>query len=182
MKLTLKNIGKIGTASVEINGITVIAGENNTGKSTIGRALFAVFNSFCNVQTQIEAERIASIENLLNRMYMNVGIRFTRTANTADIARTIVSHIDEYRQSELPDMQKSIIALLSQYIDVKVESFDDNTAADTVLRIKDVLNVSDVDFLKSVLERNLDAEFNEQVCNKFSEDDGEIQLQIKDSI
>ena len=27
MKLTLKNIGKIGTASVEINGITVIAGE-----------------------------------------------------------------------------------------------------------------------------------------------------------
>lgn len=182
MKLTLKNIGKIGTASVEINGITVIAGENNTGKSTIGRALFAVFNSFCNVQTQIEAERIASIENLLNRMYMNVGIRFTRTANTADIARTIVSHIDEYRQSELPDMQKSIIALLSQYIDVKVESFDDNTAADTVLRIKDVLNVSDVDFLKSVLERNLDAEFNEQVCNIFSEDDGEIQLQIKDSI
>ena len=182
MKLTLKNIGKIGTASVEINGITVIAGENNTGKSTIGRALFAVFNSFCNVQTQIEAERIASIENLLNRMYMNVGIRFTRTANTADIARTIVSHIDEYRQSELPDMQKSIIALLSQYIDVKVESFNDNTAADTVLRIKDVLNVSDVDFLKSVLERNLDAEFNEQVCNIFSEDDGEIQLQIKDSI
>lgn len=39
MKLTLKNIGKIGTASVEINGITVIAGENNTGKSTVGRAL-----------------------------------------------------------------------------------------------------------------------------------------------
>ena len=41
MKLTLKNIGKIWTASVEINGITVIAGENNTGKSTVGRALFA---------------------------------------------------------------------------------------------------------------------------------------------
>ena len=54
MKLTLKNIGKIGTASVEINGITVIAGENNTGKSTVGRALFVVFNSFCNVQNQIE--------------------------------------------------------------------------------------------------------------------------------
>ena len=43
MKLTLKNIGKIGTASVEINGITVIAGENNTGKSTVGP------RSFCSV-------------------------------------------------------------------------------------------------------------------------------------
>lgn len=68
MKLTLKNIGKIGTASVEINGITVIAGENNTGKSTVGRALFAVFNSFCNVQKQIENERVDSVENLLDRM------------------------------------------------------------------------------------------------------------------
>ena len=182
MKLTLKNIGKIGTASVEINGITVIAGENNTGKSTVGRALIAVFNSFCNVQKQIENERVDSIENLLDRMYINASARFARIANTADVARTIVAHIDEYRQIELPDMQKSIIDLLSQYDDGKIESFDENMVADTVFRIKDVLNVSDVDFLKSVLERKLDAEFNEQVCNIFSEDDGEIQLQIKDTV
>ena len=78
--------------------------------------------------------------------------------------------------------RKSIIDLLSQYDDGKIESFDENMVADTVFRIKDVLNVSDVDFLKSVLERKLDAEFNEQVCNIFSEDDGEIQLQIKDKI
>lgn len=182
MKLTLKNIGKIGTASVEINGITVIAGENNTGKSTVGRALFAVFNSFCNVQKQIENERVESVENLLNRMYMNVSAIFAGIPNTADAARTIVAHIDEYRQIALPDMQKSIIDLLSQYGDGKIEYYDENMAADVVFRIKDVLNVSDIDFLKSVLERKLDAEFNEQVCNIFSDDDGEIQLQIKDNV
>ena len=49
MKITIKNIGKIKEATVEINGITVIAGENNTGKSTVGKALYAVFNSFYNV-------------------------------------------------------------------------------------------------------------------------------------
>nr|WP_297283617.1 AAA family ATPase [uncultured Agathobaculum sp.] len=182
MKLTLKNIGKIGTASVEINGITVIAGENNTGKSTVGRALFAVFNSFCNVQKQIENERVDSIENLLDRMYMNVSSRFMRIANTNEIAKTIVAHIDSYRQAELSDMQKKIMDLLVQYDEGKIESFDENTIAETVSRIKDVLNVSDMDFLKSVLERKLDAEFNEQVCNIFSEDDGEIQLQIEDAI
>ena len=36
MKLLLKNIGKIGEASAEIHGITVIAGENNTGKVRLG--------------------------------------------------------------------------------------------------------------------------------------------------
>ena len=182
MKLTLKNIGKIGTASVEINGITVIAGENNTGKSTVGRALFAVFNSFCNVQKQIENERVNSVENLLDRMYINAGSRFIRIVNTNEIAKIIVAHIDSYRQAELSDMQKNIMDLLVQYGEGKIESFDQSTIAETISQIKDVLNVSGIDFLKSVLARKLNAEFNEQVCNIFSGDDGEIQLQIKDKI
>lgn len=42
MNLELKNVGKIKYADVELNGITVIAGENNTGKSTIGKMLFCM--------------------------------------------------------------------------------------------------------------------------------------------
>lgn len=97
------------------------------------------------------------------------------------LQKQIVAHIDSYRQAELSDMQKEIGDLLVQYDEGKIESFDENTIAETVSRIKDVLNVSGMDFLKSVLERKLDAEFNEQVCNIFSGDDGEIQLQIKDT-
>ncbi|SFV64250.1 ABC transporter ATP-binding protein [hydrothermal vent metagenome] len=40
MELQLKNIGMIKEASVKIDGLTVIAGENDTGKSTVGKALF----------------------------------------------------------------------------------------------------------------------------------------------
>lgn len=57
MKLVLKNIGKVQNATVEINGITVIAGENDTGKSTVGKALFSVFNSLYNIDEKITAER-----------------------------------------------------------------------------------------------------------------------------
>ena len=53
MKLVLKNIGKIESAAVDINGITVIAGENDTGKSTVGRTLFAMFRAFYNIQEEI---------------------------------------------------------------------------------------------------------------------------------
>ena len=35
MKLILENIGKISKADIQLDGITVICGENNTGKSTI---------------------------------------------------------------------------------------------------------------------------------------------------
>ena len=54
MRLTLKNIGKIKEAEVELNGITVIAGENNTGKSTVGKVLYSVFNSFYKLEEQIK--------------------------------------------------------------------------------------------------------------------------------
>ena len=39
MELQLKNIGMIKEANVKIDGLTVIAGENDTGKSTVGKAL-----------------------------------------------------------------------------------------------------------------------------------------------
>ena len=45
MELKISNIGKVTNAEIILKGITVIAGENNTGKSTIGKALFAAFNS-----------------------------------------------------------------------------------------------------------------------------------------
>lgn len=50
MQIKISNIGKIKEADVTINGITVIAGENNTGKSTVGKALYSIFNSFVDVK------------------------------------------------------------------------------------------------------------------------------------
>ncbi len=49
MELYLQNIGKITEASVRIDGISVIAGENDTGKSTVGRVLFSTFNCFYDI-------------------------------------------------------------------------------------------------------------------------------------
>lgn len=45
MKLSINKIGKIKEANIEINGLTVIAGLNDTGKSTVGKILYAVFRA-----------------------------------------------------------------------------------------------------------------------------------------
>lgn len=54
MQLKINNIGKIKSATFEFNGITVIAGNNNTGKSTVGKVLFALFSKFNNINKSIE--------------------------------------------------------------------------------------------------------------------------------
>jgi len=45
MTLELKNIGMIKEANVKIDGLTVIAGENDTGKSTLGKVLYGLIQS-----------------------------------------------------------------------------------------------------------------------------------------
>jgi len=42
MRLYLKNIGMIKEADVKLDGLTVIAGENDTGKSTVLKTLFSI--------------------------------------------------------------------------------------------------------------------------------------------
>lgn len=48
MDFKLKNFGKIADADIKLDGITVICGDNNTGKSTVGKALFCFYNSLYN--------------------------------------------------------------------------------------------------------------------------------------
>lgn len=153
MKLSLKNIGKIETASVEINGITVIAGENNTGKSTVGRALFAVFNSFYNIQKQIESERVQNIENLIDMMYRNVTNRYTRRFDSREIAQKIVAQIYLYKD-DTEAVKDIIVKNILQYDENFEKHIDDNSIDEYIVRIKDGLNVADLDIFKSVLEKS----------------------------
>ncbi|MDQ7066857.1 MAG: hypothetical protein Q9M40_02000 [Sulfurimonas sp.] len=38
MNLKLKNIGIVVEADIKLNGLTVIAGKNDSGKSTVGKS------------------------------------------------------------------------------------------------------------------------------------------------
>jgi len=59
MKLYIENVAKVKRAEIEIEGITVIAGYNGTGKSTICKALY----SLCNVYGQLNQNIIQSRNN-----------------------------------------------------------------------------------------------------------------------
>ena len=69
MKLNIENFAKIKNADIEIDGITVIAGENNTGKSTVGKILFSLFNALSDIDEKINEERLREIEST-NRIIM----------------------------------------------------------------------------------------------------------------
>lgn len=172
MKLHLSNIGKIGVADIEIDGITIIAGENNTGKSTVGRALFSVFNSYSNIQNQLYQERVTSVKNILDSFFRG-NILFVEAS---DEASTIVKNLSIF-QSQPTALAHEISNYLSTLDDKLSKDF---SIDECVNRITEILNISDSDLMKSLLEKHLYTEFNGQVGNIFSNCVGEIILYIKD--
>lgn len=73
MKVELKNINKIRNASVELNSLTVIAGANDSGKSTVGKVLFSTIKALISGLNDSEEqkndtirERAASLRKRLN--------------------------------------------------------------------------------------------------------------------
>ena len=64
MELKIRNVGKIDSADIEIKGITIIAGLNGTGKSTVSRSLFAMFHSFSNISGKVKLEKEFAIKRL----------------------------------------------------------------------------------------------------------------------
>ena len=56
MFFKLENVGKIKRAEVELHGITVITGNNRTGKSTVGKMLYCIFSAFRNGYVYQERE------------------------------------------------------------------------------------------------------------------------------
>lgn len=56
MKIQLTNINKIKEATIHLKGLTVIAGTNDTGKSTLGKMLFTVIKSLGETHVNQEEE------------------------------------------------------------------------------------------------------------------------------
>ena len=184
MKLSLKNIGKIGEASVEIHGITVIAGENNTGKSTVGRALFAMFNSFYEIEQQIRAERMQNIEILMMTMYRSLTNRYLhritmRRFNVEKIVSGIIDNIDFYKK-DAEELKTFIVNEMFKGDESFIKDRDASRVDEFIAQMMAGLNITDDDIFRFVLRKKLNAEFHGQVNNVFLENSGEIILSIKD--
>jgi len=75
MTLELKNIGMIKEANVKIDGLTVIAGENDTGKSTLGKVLYALIRTATieNNDRDFQARNmINNIKNIFTSNFLNI--------------------------------------------------------------------------------------------------------------
>lgn len=187
MKLYLENIGKISQADIEINGITVIAGENNTGKSTVGKVLFSVFESFYESDEGLRATRVKlfaqALETKLSEefdrycriRYKTVAKQLFNKSRTGEVSREFISE----------EINKNIV-----YIDSDIDENGNDVPAKISDKFVDEIkilfdrycNTPDEKIYASILHTSFKNEFDSQICNLFNQkaDKSQILLNIKD--
>lgn len=171
MRISLKNIAKIKEAIIEIKGITVIAGENNTGKSTIGKALYSVYNTFSGIDDKIEKSKRSRIEQILDRLGLNEELHLQEIMKTQD------RNSLQLLLNDLHNQRNSTEDRASEWEDT---IFDyDEPDEEIVNRIYLTLNLSKDDILKSILISHLKEELGNQINNIFRNETGVIELEIK---
>jgi predicted ATP-dependent endonuclease of OLD family len=163
MFLRIKNTGKISSAEVEIKGITVMAGENNTGKSTVGKVLFCLFNSFYKLEQQIEQERKNMISGIIESVYIELTGRLTRRFDTNEFAELILSKKDSYKDGS--DLAIDLQNIFIQTDKAVEKHLNNNVLSNAAERVLTILNVSDDAIFDEVLDKRLQAEFDMQVYN-----------------
>lgn len=184
MRIQLENIGKIHQTQIDLNGITAIAGENNTGKSTVGKALFCIFNSFYHLNQKI---RLARREMIAKAVYDSFN-KFNSDTGYSIYSTNVADAILQNKNQYLIEGQEQALTNLLRYN--LYDSWTVTRANAPVVtlelvqnmsgRIKQVLDIPEEQTFIRVLENTLKQEFSSKVMNfHHSHDIGKIALQIK---
>ena len=179
MKLSIRNVGKLKEADVEINGITVITGENDTGKSTVGKVLWSVFNSFYKVYEQIEKERIDFVNEQIYSYVKNLDKSDNVKKKTLDMAIDIIQNYSIYYRNE-ENIKNYITEKFKEnnyFVDAKVI---EELTGDLYV----VLGIKSIEIISSIIEQKLSTEFHDEIKNKNTESQEEtsVELYIRNKI
>ena len=179
MKIELYNIGPFVDASVDIDGITVVAGENGTGKSTIGKTLYAMFDAFYLYNKNIKNRRVTNIEMLIsNYLSLSYVTRF-RNGSEGGRLKQFSEHIVEDLNEYLKDKSK-LEKDLYDYYEIGDKNEEKNKIDEIAQSIYESLNLTDYMILKNIVDEDFDNEFHSEISNKLSKDASVAELIIKD--
>lgn len=185
MKIRLDNIGIISDSTIELNGLTVITGHNNSGKTTVGKALYAITSAVEDLQLHaLEDKRrfaIFQVRNVLGRLGLEIyGMNpeiiaekipscrklFLDMNEEVDNPKELYMLIDDFAD-ELSDMTESDWKMLSGEDIEPGVLFEEkkDAAVEDLKRLFEKLQDDPelIEYAAAKINKTLNQEFNEQI-------------------
>jgi len=123
--LHLKNMGIIKDANIEFGGLTVIAGENDTGKSTVGKMIYSIIKSISKYDDLElgDMEKINMLGEIITKLYFSLP-RGMNDMRTIEKIRNIRKKIEmAYENKSLEYIDTILIDLNELYKMVKLQLY-----------------------------------------------------------
>ena len=128
MKFIIRNIGTIGSAEIELNNLTVISGENNSGKTTISKIAYAVGQASSSFPIDYKRHQY----NEFRKLYDEIAFNLTRLLRNSEEVKQYDSYqklmsvlLDIRRSSEVTEFDLSITKELVIEIESYLEGKDE---------------------------------------------------------
>ena len=152
MKLYIKNLAKLSEVELSLDGITVVVGNNNTGKSTLGKTLWAMFQSFSNLPDRAQNARRWKCQKILSEF----AFRFYKSVQSLRQI-TAYSHLDELLNGKVS--MEEWKQLLLEKIDASRETLQWD---EWERRFQEVLSLSEMELQCQIVYETFDVVFDEQ--------------------
>ena len=193
MRLNITHINKIKKADIVLNGLTVIAGNNDSGKRTVGKLLFSVIKSLSNADrlSSQSQDRIMRVNSALLYAYVthaekesgekikgvilpSTSTAFLKDAESFANDKRWVSQLKRKLEkiNIVPQKRAKIIRSIDQLVQLATESSNSEKMLERAFQ-----SIIGAEFLNSICTYNTEMS---EIC--FSEGQGkDITIQIKEN-
>jgi len=177
MELQLQNIGMIKESIIKLDGLTVIAGENNIGKSTVGKLIFSLIKSSSRYDEDLEEGKDDKLFSLMEKNYFEIrkDFNFSENNNLRDLFHPHRFRRDVQRYSfNAIDERIDFLEEIKETIEIQIyEKIKTN-----LLKIKEIfLGEKDIQKAqKNAFRKALISEFKGKITNQNSKNDASIKI------
>lgn len=184
MNIKINNVAKVFEADIAIKGISVISGLNNTGKSTILKAIYMGLNSYKNIPDKIMIERKKSVTTTIYRTenrFDNEGYTMLPHLLLEEIShlvnKNIVSFIEDPDNYKLfRELFLSSVNSYDEFIKENKVIYTDEFIKPIYEQVREVFTKPNDIYNKYISEMYLRNTFNNQFSNEQNKLEGYIKI------
>lgn len=180
MELNIENFAKIKSAKIKLDGITAIAGLNDTGKSTVGKVLYGIFSAIANIDKSVVQAKKRNIRQELTS-FLHQNSLNSHGSISQSAFRYTLEFIDDLVVSE--NKTDALDAYLRNLEERQKEfeiTYNEDLKTQITESIRKVLSIPDEKVAQSVVSLAFQKIFNERINNIDNPDaDAIVGLLVK---
>ncbi len=144
-QLNIKNIGKLSDAKIRIGQFTVLAGPNNTGKSTVSKLLYSIFDAMNANHTDVYLKnRTKPARKILSTLRLITSNKSIDGDTVDSLLKEFENSVRDFKIEDIEKLDKAILKLAGEVEKIQEQFHEINTQEESIGNQKALFPVVDM--------------------------------------